>query len=49
MDERFWNLLIYKMYVTDKERDEIAGCLVPFFAVALVVSGIYWLVHHFQN
>ncbi len=32
-DERFWNLIIYKMYLTNKERDEIMpalGCLLGF-------------------
>lgn len=32
-DERFWNLMIYKVWATDKEMEEMG----PFLMIALVV------------
>jgi hypothetical protein len=41
-DERFWNLLVYKMYATDEEIAE----MMPFLLGLLVLIGIGFGIYH---
>jgi hypothetical protein len=36
-DERFWNFMIYKMYVTNKERDEFMPVLATLVGIGLFI------------
>lgn len=41
--EKFRNMVVYKMYVTDKERDEILPWIGGIVLVILIIAGIVWL------
>lgn len=36
-NERLWNLLIFKMYMTNRERDEVFEWLAPIALVAVLI------------
>ena len=38
--ERFWNFLVFKMWVTDKELDELGPFLAGATLVLLVIIGL---------
>lgn len=39
--EKFWNMLIYKMPVTNKEMDEMAPCLLVGLIIAIFVAIVF--------
>ena len=41
--EKFKNFIIFKIYSTDKERDEIMPWIGGIVLVILVIAGIVWL------
>jgi len=42
-DQRFWNLIIYKMYLSDKEMEEAAPFMLGVFAVIAVIGILVWI------
>lgn len=42
-DERFWNLVVFKVYATDKELEEMAPALLVVILIAAVVVFGFWL------
>lgn len=44
-DERFWNLMVFKMYMTDKEMEEAAPFLLGVIVVILVGLGLWFAFH----
>ena len=42
--ERFKNFVIYKTYMTDKERNEFAPWIAGIVLAFLVIVGIVWLL-----
>ncbi len=40
--QKLWNLLVFKVYATDKEMDEMFPVLVGIGAIGLVVWFLWW-------
>ena len=41
-DERFWNFLVYKIWATDKEMEEMAPTLLIVFGLAVIIGCAIW-------
>lgn len=40
--QRWWNLMIYKMYATDKEIDEMMPVFGVIFLLAIIIGIVYY-------
>lgn len=41
-DERFWNFVVYKIWATDKEMEEMAPFYLVLFGILAIGFGIYY-------
>jgi hypothetical protein len=42
-DERLWNLIVFKVYATDRELEDAAPFILGVLAVIAVVAFCFWL------
>lgn len=43
-DEKLWNFVLYKCYMTDKEMEEAAPYMLGFLGIICLVGFIWWLI-----
>lgn len=42
-DQRFWNLVVFKVYATDKEMEEIIPLILGIGLVVGIIIFLFWL------